>query len=201
MPDITKEMKDKNPNDGRGPDSKDDHKPEPKQPPAPLESIELFVQGENVSDIELIKLPGDARVSDIVEAMKAKGLAHDAGGESVAVMLEDEEAELPLSARLRDLGIGQRRRFHCHRCRRVKVSVTFNGVEKTHPFATSATIARVKAWADEKFGLEGVDATEQELQVSGTSTRPAEDTHIGTLVRHPACTLNFTLAPKERVQG
>lgn len=168
--------------------------------PAP-QNIELFVQGENVANIELITLPSEARVRDIVEAMKAKGLAHHGDNETIIVLLEDDEHELVLDARLHDLGVRHRQRLHCHRCHRVHVGVTFNGIEKMHSFPTSATVGRVKGWADEKFELEGVDAVEQELQVCGTTTRPTEDMHIGTLVHHPHCDLRFTLAPKERVQG
>jgi hypothetical protein len=78
--------------------------------------------------------------------------------------------------------------------------VTYNGTE-SHAFPPSTTIGRVKKWADKEFGLKGQDATDLVLQISGTTTKPEEDIHIGTLVKHPHCALSLDLVPKKFVQG
>lgn len=195
MTDFHKDVKEK-PGDNKphGDEGKPDNKPDGGQPPT---MIELFVQAEGVADMQLLKVPDDARVSDVIVALRGKGLTVV---EDLVVMLEDEESELPHSARLRDLKIGHRRRLHCHRCRRIQVSVSYNGVE-TGSFPPSATIGRVKKWADKEFGLKGQDATDLALQISGTTNKPEEDVHIGTLVRHPNCELRLELVPKKFVQG
>ncbi len=81
------------------------------------------------------------------------------------------------------------------------MTVNFNGEHKSHPFTPSKTVGKVKKWADDKFGLKGVDATEHALQICATTTRPDEDVHIGSLVRFPDCKLCFDLVPKKRVEG
>ncbi|MFY9554815.1 MAG: hypothetical protein WAV47_08895, partial [Blastocatellia bacterium] len=65
----------------------------------------------------------------------------------------------------------------------------------------STSVRKVKRWADEEFKLKGVDATEHALQLCGSSTRPDEDVHIGSLVKFPDCKICFDLVPKKRVEG
>ena len=79
--------------------------------------------------------------------------------------------------------------------------MNFNGLTKAQAFSPSATIGKIKRWADDEFGLKGVDATEHALQICGTSTRPDLDVHVGSLVKHPHCQICFDLVPKKRVEG
>jgi hypothetical protein len=164
--------------------------------------LEVFVQGEGLKGITLVQVPREGVVADLMEAARAEGLSVVAG-ELPGVYLEDADAEISLDTTLEAAGIGHRARVHMHRCRKVKVSVTFNGRTLSHAFASAATVRRVKHWADakEQFNLRGADATEHALQLCGSSTRPDEDTHIGSLVTHPACSLCFDLVPKVRVEG
>lgn len=168
------------------------------------ETVEIFVQGEGVPEIQLVRVPRDGTVRDVIKAVRANtagGTSLPGADEEIVVFLEDSERELGLDARLREAGVGHRHRLHCHRCRRIEVSVSFNGESRSRSFPPSQTVAKVKRWADDQFGLKGVDATEHALQVCGTGSRPDEDVHIGALVRHPSCKLCFDLVPKKRVEG
>ena len=166
------------------------------------EEIELFLQGEGIPDITLVRVPRDGTTRDIVEAARARGLSAPDGAGAV-VLVEDAEGPLAPDAPLEAAGIAHRGRVHVHRCRRVAVTVNFNADQKTEPFPPSATVARVKAWAVGKhgFGLTGIDATEHLLQACGSTARPDEDVHIGTLVEVSACGLCFDLVAKQRVEG
>jgi hypothetical protein len=162
--------------------------------------IELFVQGEEIADITLIRVPQDSSVRDIVrKTREACGIT--AVEEEILVLIEDQDQEIPLDAKLIEVGIAHRHRIHCHRCRRVEVAVNFNGAAKTRPFSPSTTIGKIKRWADDEFGLKGVDATEHALQICGTNMRPDLDVHVGSLVKHPNCQVCFDLVPKKRVEG
>ncbi len=164
------------------------------------ELIELFVQGEEISDITLIRVANDCTIREVVR--KAKEICGiSALEEEIIVLVEDQEEEIPLDAKLIEVDIKHRHRVHFHRCRRVEVSVNFNGLTKAQAFSPSATIGKVKRWADHEFGLRGVDATEHALQICGTSTRPDLDVHVGSLVKHPHCQICFDLVPKKRVEG
>jgi len=165
------------------------------------ENIELFLQGEGIAEILLVRVPHDCTVRELIEKAKAeaKNLQHD-GGE-MALLLEDSDEEINPDARLNEASIKHRHRIHCHRCRRIEVTVNFNGQSQARKFSPARTIGRVKHWADDQFGLKGVDATEHALQLCGKDIRPDEDVHIGALVRYPDCKLCFDLVPKKRVEG
>lgn len=162
--------------------------------------IELFVQGEEIADITLIRVAHDSTAREVVRKAKEEcGIT--AVEEEILLLIEDQDKEIVLDAKLIEVGIVHRHRIHCHRCRRVEVAVNFNGATKAHAFSPSTTIGKIKRWADEEFGLEGVDATEHALQICGTSTRPDLDVHVGSLVHHPHCQVCFDLVPKKRVEG
>lgn len=167
-----------------------------------MAETELFVQGEGIRDIALVRVSEGGTVRDVVEAARAQGLRAE-DGETPSVTVEDDDAELDLDASLSAAGITDRGRVHVHRCKRVAVTVNFNARQKTDDFPPSTTVKRLKKWADSKkgFDLRGADATEHLLQVCGSDERPNEDTHIGTLVEVPDCSLCFDLVPKSRVEG
>ncbi len=163
------------------------------------QKIEVFVQGEGCKDIHLLTVERDAPVGEILMAAREAGIATTGG--DVVLFVEDTEDEFGPEQKLLDVGIQHRHRVHCHRCRHVRVGVNFNGVSADHDFRPSATIARVKRWADEHFGLKGVDASDHVLQLCGGTVRPDEDVHVGTLTEYPHCSVCFDLVPKKRVQG
>lgn len=162
--------------------------------------IEIFVQGEGLPDTILVRIDGGSAVQDLITAAQGKGL--DACSES-AVFLEDSDEPVRASCRLEEVGIGHRKRVHIHRCKKVKVTVNFNGRQIDRKFPPSATIKRVKRWATgpQGFELTKVDASEHALQICGSPERPDEDQHVGCLVTRPGCSICFDLVPKQRVEG
>lgn len=162
--------------------------------------IEIFVQGEGITEVALIRVPPDATVREVIVKTKAD-CGIEAREEEIIALIEDSDEEIVLDAKLIDVGIGQRHRVHFHRCRRVEVSVNFNGATKKQSFSPSATIAKIKRWGDDEFGLKGIDATEHALQICGTNKRPDLDVHVGSLVQCPHCEICFDLVPKKRVEG
>jgi len=165
-----------------------------------MSEIEVFLQGAGISRTQLVRLPENATVNDLVEAARQHGLQL-AEGEPPIVMLEDSDEPLPLEAKLVDAGLKHRGRVHIHRCRRVEVTVNFNGVTKVHPFSPGQTLQRVKAWAAKQFGMSEADAAEHALQICDSTERPSEDTHLGSLVTRPGCAVCFDLVPKQRIEG
>lgn len=163
--------------------------------------VELFLQGEGIPQIRLLHVPRHCTVRELIEKARADADLPSPGDGATILLLEDSDEEMALDATLQQAGIRQRQRIHCHRCRHIKVTVNFNGASKARQFPPSQTIAKVKHWADDQFGLKGVDTTEHALQLCGGSTRPDEDTHLGALVRYPQCSLCFDLVPKKRVEG
>ncbi len=164
------------------------------------ETIEVFLQGEGIPEVQIVRIPEQSTVQELIE--KAGAIAGSSHGDAVPVLfLEDGDGELSSKATLKEAGIGHRSRVHRHRCRRVDVTVNFKDDHKSHEFPPSTSVRKVKRWADEEFKLKGVDATEHALQLCGSSTRPDEDVHIGSLVKFPDCKICFDLVPKKRVEG
>lgn len=166
--------------------------------------LQLFVQGEGLGEIRLVKVDGGSTVDGLIEAVAAKyggefATAVAAGG--MVVTLEDDDEELAQADTLKKAGVRDRSRVHIHRCRKVKVSVNFNGETAVDNFPPATTVGKVKKWADRKFDIDKVDATEHALQLCGTADRPDEDVHIGTLTNNHSCSVCFDLVPKKRVEG
>lgn len=166
-----------------------------------MSDIELFLQGEGIRDVKLVRLPSNATVRDIADAAKSAGALGDDGG--VIVTIEDADEELVPEVSLSTAGVRHRGRVHVHRCRRVVATVNYNGQAKALDFAPSATIERLhrRATGRQGFGLADADAAEHLLQLCGSAERPDVETHVGTLVTAPACTVCFDLVPKQRVEG
>jgi hypothetical protein len=163
--------------------------------------LQLFVQGEGIADIQLVRVDEQSTLRDLVGKLGSAFTEADAAADDFVFLLEDSERELASDKSLKELGIKNRERIHINRCRKVKVSVNFNGREIADAFSPSKTIAKIKHWADKEFDINGVDRTEHALQICDTAKRPDEDTHLGALVRHPNCQICFDLVPKKRVEG
>ena len=168
-----------------------------------MSEIEIFLQGEGIPEITLVRVLGNGTVRDILKSAETQGVQLAGDERTLVIFVEDGEEILPHDLSLEDAHIGHRSRVHVHRCHRLEVTVNFNAAQKAHAFPPSATIERVKRWAvgPEGFGLHGIDATEHLLQLCHSTTRPDEDTHIGSLVAFPDCGLCFDLVPKVRVEG
>jgi len=163
--------------------------------------LQLFVQGEGIADIQLVRVAEQSTLRELLGKLGSVLAEADVAADDYIFLLEDSERELASDKSLKELGIKNRERIHINRCRKVKVSVNFNGREIADAFPPSRTIAKAKRWADKQFDIEGVDATEHALQICGTAKRPDEDTHLGALVRRPNCQVCFDLVPKKRVEG
>lgn len=162
--------------------------------------LEFFLQAEGVADVLLVKATKSQTLADWLSGLKM--VTPDVrNAKKATVTREDEGDALALEMTFESLGIKDRDRLHLNRCRKVAVTVNFNGrsIEETFPPAT--TVGKVKKWADKEFEIDKLDAPKHALQICGTARRPDEDAHIGTLTASPDCRVCFDLVPKERVEG
>lgn len=168
-----------------------------------MEKHEIFVQGEGLKKIELVRVEKSSTVRSLLEATAAKGLVIKDEGEKPGIFLENSDEELDADSSLEKAGIHHRSRVHVHRCRKVHVTVNFKEKQAERDFPPSTTIHHVKKWAvsEAVFNLSEVDASEHILQICGSNDRPDEDVHLGTLVTFPNCKVCFDLVAKMRVEG
>ncbi len=166
-----------------------------------IEEIEVFLQGEGVTEFLLVKTNSNRTLAEII-ATPSSGFPDGLrGGEDLFVTREDDSDELPLDKPIATVGIKHRQRLHVNRCRKVKVTVNFNHLANADTFSPSTTVGKVKRWAIKEFKVDEHDATEHALQLCGTAKKPNEDTHIGSLTRKGECSVCFDLVPKKRIEG
>lgn len=159
----------------------------------------ILLQGEAIPDIAFLTLDGRPSVQDILAA--AAKLRGDAGNSDYLVFIEGEDEPQEVHGHLPKGKDGEPLRVQVHRCRKIAVTVTFNGVPKTDDFAPGRTVESVKKAMARAHGLDPRDAAEHVLQLAGSTDRPDADTHIGALVGHGECALAFDLVPLKRVEG
>ncbi len=164
--------------------------------------IEIFIQGEGIAKIALVKVDPKDTVADLVKVAREHGLSAPEDAE-IFVFVENTDVPLELDAKIDEVGLVPRIRVHIHRCKGVEVTVNYNHRQEKGFFPPSATVDWVKEWSvgKDQFDMSPVDATEHVLQVCNSSDRPDGDVHIGTLVKFSAETLCFDLVPKQRVEG
>lgn len=176
------------------------HAPIIKEGGTAVKIIEILLQGEHIPDIQLVEVDREKDVTEIL-AVAAKHRKSEVEGDFL-VFIEGSEEPLKRDDHLPESEKGQPLRIHVHRCHKIKVDVTFNGVTKEHSFGPGTTVAAVKKWAAiTAFGMNPADAAEHVLQFTGTTNRPEPDTHIGSLATWPDCHLAFDLVPLKRVEG
>lgn len=170
-----------------------------------MAKLQIFVQGEGKREIRVVELPAQATVRELIEAAQAQGVTSQNGGNGAGVAVFAEEGDVPLAAgdTLESAGLGNDSSVHLSRCNRVTVMVHYNGQGRADSFGPGVPMHRIKEWAVGKkgFGLDPVDAGEHVLQVTGSSDRPDEDVHIGSLVGASGCKVEFDLVAKVRVEG
>ena len=166
------------------------------------DQIEIFIQGEGIPKITLVKLGPKDTVADIVKVAREHGLnaPEDSG---VCVFVENADVPLELGLKINEVGLAPRSRVHIHRCESVEVTVNYNQDQKKGIFPPSATVDWVKEWAvgKDQYEMSPVDAAEHVLKVCISGDQPDGEVHIGTLVKFPDGTLCFDLVPKQRVEG
>ena len=166
--------------------------------------LQIFVQGEGKRDIRMLELAPKASVRDLVETAQAQGVVSQLRADNaVAVYVEGSDTPISIDVTLEEAGLGNQSSVHLSSCTKVTVTVHYNGKNRSETFGPGVPMHRVKAWAvgTKGFDLNPVDAAEHVLQLTGTSDRPDEDVHIGSLVGATGCKVEFDLVAKVRVEG
>lgn len=162
---------------------------------------QIHLYGEGQPSPVIIDVGDDAKIADVLGAAQRAGvIGGDAQLKDVHLFRLDEEE--PMAA---DQTVGQgdkRPKLHCHRCRKIEVTVTFNLDRKSRSFPPSTLVGKVLKWALREFKLTGADAENKELRIGGQNGQAMlEDVPVGSYVRHPQCELLAYLADIVQVQG
>lgn len=162
-----------------------------------MKKVEVFIQSEGRRSVEVVEVPEQGTVRDLLTAAREKGIEI----EDADVLIEDTEEALDTDLSLDKAGIGASANVHVGRRRRIEVTVQFEGDLYQHRFAPAQRVKHVLRQALKHFEIAPADAKEYALQLCGTDDRPELDTHLGSLVCGPKVALCFDLVLKRRVQG
>lgn len=91
--------------------------------------------------------------------------------------------------------------LHHHHCKKIEVDVRYAGKVFEHKFAPGTTLKKIKRRAEKKLEIDDADAVELSLQLAGTTERPDEATHVGSLTSGKPCSVVFDLVPSDRING
>lgn len=171
------------------------------------ETIEIFIHLAGQKPVVV-----NARETEVLsEVLKRAGIAPDPDMHLFASLgdqedqdsdTDDDEVE-PVQAALTlyAAGIKHHGRVHCHHCRRIVVTVNFQGQSKDRKFAPSARIARVRRWALKAYKLTGPAAADFVLQLCGTDKSPRPNQDLADVVAAGTCTVCFDLTKEITPQG
>ena len=177
-------------------------------PDSPPASLDVYLHPEG-GRAKRVSVEASARIEEFLRAA-----GHPVDGELHVFVgdVEDDDAErddaddepvaADLAASVEEAGIGRHAHVCCHCCRRIEVSVAYNGRNVRKRFSPAARISRIVKWAKRRLGVADEPTLDgAEVQVKGGQDRPAGDIRIGTLATGHACALAFTLVVPERVNG
>lgn len=157
----------------------------------------IHVHFSGQKEVSGFELTDEETVGSLIQRLCNEGHLRDFKPEEWSICVEDSDAELEHDCRLER---GKHKRIHISRCRKVEVSISFNGTTKAHPFAAATTLRKVIEWARDKFG---VDKKEKlVLRLDNAESEPLDpDSHVGSYASHPNCLSSFFLTPSPKIQG
>jgi hypothetical protein len=136
-----------------------------------------------------------APTATVLEFMAANKLDGD-------VYASDQDEPLDGAKTLASQGVKDGAKLIVGRCRRVDVSVHFNGGTKQEAFPPGAAVAAVFAWATGKkaFDLPHAEAAKHTFMVCDGTEQPDLSDHIGSWAGAD-CQVCFNLVPKQKFEG
>lgn len=165
-----------------------------------MKEIEVYVHGIG-NKVELIRVNEESLVVDVLKAAKNARLIDDASEDVMDVFIGDSDEPAHKEHRLHHLGVQERSHIICHHCKKIDVSISYNGVIKIDRFSPTAKVGVVLKWTLRAFGLSGHDAAHMVLRVDGTQNDLPNDARIGSIVMRPHCSLKLYLTKLVRVEG
>jgi hypothetical protein len=163
--------------------------------------IELYVHTQDGADPKLVKASEESSITELLEIIATAGGLGGKVDEEILVFTEDCDEPVERHRKLSECEIRHRHHIHCHRCRKVKVSVFYNE-EKQETFAPATTVKRVLKWAIKAFKLSPADAADKILVLKGNSNEELPlDAHIGSFAQPHHCSVELCLTAPIEVQG
>ncbi|MGP8215368.1 MAG: hypothetical protein ACLQQ4_07385 [Bacteroidia bacterium] len=164
-----------------------------------MDQVKIDLHGEGITEPLTVVVDKDVKIKEIVEifAQNSKGVTV----EEVEVFFEDETEPRQKEHHCEEGGIKKRHHIHCHRCKKVKCAIDFNGVTKLLTVPPSMRGETLLKLVGREFGITEIDLTNMELKFVSTEQVLLPNEHIGTFVTYPKCETALNLVPIKSTNG
>lgn len=164
-----------------------------------MNQIQIYLHGENSRDFKLIEINENALIEDIIVIYQKEFLS-GGSAEEIDIFLENDELPKNRKQSVNEYGIGKKNHVHAHRCKKIHVTVFYNGVDKPFELSPAVTSTVVLRKAVKAFDINEADASDYLLKLEDKTILQSTD-HIGSYVSFPHCRLKLFLTPTKPVQG
>lgn len=152
----------------------------------------IYVHGEGIRETKLVELPQESKKGDVIAALKSG--VQFTNEEEVYLFIDDEEA--PLEGQHPRLKPKQH--VHIHRCKKVMVTVSYNG-QKTLQVPPNTKVSKLVRLAAAAFSVTEEDAADLILKLGGDTLESTS--RIGSYVTPGTCAVSLSLTPNAQVKG
>ena len=164
-----------------------------------MDKIQIYLHGENHRDPKLIEVSENASVQEIISIYN-KEFPGSGNETEIELFVEDEHDARQKHLKGEEHGIKKRHHVHCHRCKKVNVSVSYNSETKLFSVAPSTTVKKIEKEALKEFKINEADAGDFLLKLEdGTVLQSTE--HIGSFTSYHNCQVSLYLTATKPIQG
>lgn len=164
-----------------------------------MSKLQIYLHGENVPAPKFVEIAGSESLDDLV-AIYLQQFPNAGQPHEIEVFMEDAEEAKEKHHSVDDAGIKHRSHIHCHRCKKVEVTVIYNGDDKSFEFAPAIKVKNVLKKAVAAFGISESDAGDYLLKLDDKTVLQLDE-HIGSFTSYPRCQVKLFLTAKKPIQG
>jgi uncharacterized ubiquitin-like protein YukD len=158
----------------------------------------IYLHFSNSRTVTEITTKNEATVGSIIKEYALKDALNPDYEEDLEVRIENSDDELSKDATLEKLKIKDGDHLNFSRCKKVAVSINYNGTTFQHNFGPSKTIDTVRKKALEHFHISEQDGASLSLFLTSACDEaiPGNE-HIGSFTGYPTCGVTLFLAKKK----
>jgi hypothetical protein len=162
----------------------------------------IYLHFSNSRTVTEITAKKEATVGSLIKEYASKNASNPDYEEDLEVTIENMDEELPKDATLEKLKINDGEHLHFSRCKKVAVSISYNGATFQHNFAPATTIGKVLKKALKHFDIDETAGSALSLFLTSECDEaiPGNE-HIGSLTGYPTCGIKLFLSKKKNIQG
>ena len=167
-----------------------------------MDNQKFVIFGEWIKEPTMHETNDEISLKELKEIFRGYSQLENVQEEEMHIFIEDEDGEIDEVLFKEITKKHGRHRFHCHRCRKIDVQVSFNGREFHREFNPATTEKKIMHWLKEETGMSKEEMMNHELRIGNLNGEVMrDDLHLGSYITFPQCHIQLFLTPKERFQG